>query len=236
MLHGWIKSYKSFLALDLMSSLAQAEPWACFEPTEEPARIGVVQFEIKWPYYRARFDSLYDAATNRDAFEENFYTYTPTSRPLIIAGNTKAEDELLRETVDSNIHCILFDPVRRMMGEADMNAEHEVRRVLAFFERLNNEGITVIACHHDNKAGARGGSNSPISMTGSGAFGGDPDTIVSVEVPYGETQESHKRNLRFTLRNGMDPSPRGMEMLDTGQIEYTSTAWAKEDEDALPAI
>lgn len=240
MLHGWAKSYKTFLGLDLMSALAQGQDWCGFEPEEEPVKVAVVQFEIPWAYYKQRVQLLADHARERTAFNENFLTLTPLIRPKIRAGDKAEEDRLLSILTGSGVQVLLLDPIRRATGSIDMNDESEVRKMLGFFERLNNEGITVIATHHDNKTSARSGGGDPLGMTGSGAWSGDPDTIVSVELPKGDKLNSSKRrNVVFTLRNAPSITPRGFEMHDDGHIIYSTVPHgagfdeADEDEPAI---
>lgn len=222
MLHGWAKSFKTFLALDMLSALAQGQDWCLFEPQEEPARVAVVQFEIPWAYYRKRVEQLAEHAREPLAFRENFLTFTPMVRPKIRAGDKAEEDRLLKILTDAGVQVLLLDPIRRATGNIDMNDESEVRKMLAFFERLNNEGIAVVATHHDNKSSAKQGGGDPLGMTGSGAWAGDPDTIVSVELPKGDQlANSTRRNLVFTLRNAPTIPPRGFDMQEDGHIVYS---------------
>lgn len=221
MLHGWAKSFKTFNAMQLLSQLAQGRDWCCFEPTEEPCAVAVMQFEIPWAFYRQRVQAMAAAAQEPELFNENFFTYSPLVRPRLMAGNTAAEDAVLKDLTDAGIQVLLVDPVRRAFGSGSMNDEDGVRPMLSFFERLNDNGITVVATHHDNKDGAKAGGGSPLAMTGSGAWAGDPDTIVSVELPKGDKlTESTRRNLIFTLRNGPAPTPRGMLLQEDGTPTY----------------
>lgn len=232
MLHGWIKSFKTFLALDMLAALSQGEPWCMFEPTEEPCKVLVIQYEIPWGYYRQRVLALQAQAHNVESFNENFNTWDPLSRPKLVAGNKKQEDFVLQSCVDAGIQVLMLDPVRRATGAIDMNDEKDVRHMLAFFERLNSEGITVIATHHDSKESAKARGGDPIGMTGSGAWSGDPDTIFSIELPKGARIDDPRRNLNFTLRNAPTPAGRAFQMLDDG-IEYYMEPWGS-NEDADP--
>jgi RecA-family ATPase len=237
-LHGWAKSFKSFLALDIAAALAQAQDWCGFEPTEEPCRVAVMQYEIPWPYYQQRIRLLRNVAREGELFDTNFLTFTPLQRPRFVAGNTAQEDMVLATLESAGVQVFLLDPVRRATGVADLNSEKEVRPLLAFFERLQNAGITVITCHHDNKSFARSGGGNPLGMTGVGAFAGDADTIVSVSVPKGGTIDDRTRNLHFTFRNAPSLGARGMEMQEDGHILYSPDPhgnWDGEDE-AEPAI
>lgn len=71
-IHAPAKYLKSWIAMSLASCLAQGEPWAGFEPTEEPARVAYMNFEIPWAYYRERVGLYAQHARRRDLFDENF--------------------------------------------------------------------------------------------------------------------------------------------------------------------
>jgi hypothetical protein len=103
-LHGWAKSFKSYLSLDLGSALAQGQDWCGFEPTEEPAR---------WPSCSSRFPPPTTASASRrcrppratePAFDENFMTWTPLSRPQLRAG-VKEQEEFVRRTLVRPTRC-----------------------------------------------------------------------------------------------------------------------------------
>lgn len=234
--HGWAKSFKSMVTFDMLSLLAQGEPWAGFEPTEEPCKTLIVQYEIPWAYYRQRIVQLRAAAQDVALWEQNFNTWSPLLRPRLRAGDKAQEDLFLRAITDAGIQVVLIDPIRRAVGEADLNAENEVRKMLALFERINAEGITVVATHHDSKAAARSGGGDPLGMTGSGAWAGDPDTIVSISLPRGDDfRESTRRNIDFTLRNAPAVGGRGFDMTDSG-IHYATERWDSDEDPTAPEI
>jgi RecA-family ATPase len=225
-LHGPYKSFKSWIALDLMSSLAQAESWALFEAKQDPIKVAILNFEIPWAYYRERIAAMRRHATQEREFDRNLLTYSPLVRPNLVAGDAKSESVILRDVTDAGISAVLLDPVRRAIGYADPNAEQEVRRMLRFVERLNNEGIAVVLVHHDNKEGDKVGGGDPRFMTGSGAWAGDVDGIVSLTLPQGESRDTGtRRNMRFLLRNAPSPGPRGFELAEDARVTYTHEAF-----------
>jgi len=247
--HGWSKALKSFVSMDGMAKLATGTEWMGFGNQEEPVKVAVLQYEIPWPYYQQRVAAMREAADQSgrlDEFDEHFYTYSPLVRPQLIAGNTQQEDTVIRNLVDAGIQVFLADPVRRMAGHADLNSEQDVRKILGFFERLNDQGITVIYTHHDNKGGAApGAAGSSADMTGSGAFSGDPDSIVNLTLPRGERWETSRlRNISYLLRNAPSPSMKGMEIHENGTLSYSDMphgndpAAAAEDgsEDSAPSL
>lgn len=232
-LHGWAKTFKSFIAFDMMASLAQGQPWCGFDATEEPCRVLVVQFEIPPPYYRERIAGLREQAEDDALFDENFLTYMPLSRPRIVAGHVPEEDKFLHAIEEAGVQVVLFDPLRRMTGGADMNDEKDMRKVLGFFERINDLGVTVVYSHHDGKEAARSRGGEALGMTGSGAIAGDPDSIVSIALPRGEKWgESTRMNLNFLLRNAPSPEPRGMEIHETGRISYQDEPHGQDEDDS----
>lgn len=231
MIHGPAKSFKSYMGFDMLTQLAQGEPWAGFEPSEEACKVLVVQYEIPWAYYRQRVLQMRAHTQDQEVWAHNFHTWTPLSRPKLKAGDRTQEDLLLRSMVDAGIQVVLIDPVRRAAGEADMNAENEVRKMLSFFERINGEGITVVATHHDTKDASRHRGGDIYGMTGSGAFVGDPDTIMSIELPYGDDMRtSTRRNIHFTLRNAPSVPGRAFQMNEDGHLTYANETWDTEED------
>lgn len=224
MFHGPTKSFKSWMALDMALALATSEPWCGFEAMDEPARVCIVQFEVQSSYYQERWRKLRER-TSAELFC-NVGHWEPWHMARLIAGDTALEDAMLEKMLRGNVQIAFFDPIRRMMGLGDMNSEKDVRRPLAFFERLMHEGITVVACHHDNKS--RHGEI--YAMTGSAAFAGDADTIVTIYKPRGHSDESRQRNMKFTLRNGPTPGGRGFEILPDGDTTYRNELWDGEAE------
>lgn len=230
-LHGWAKSFKTFLGIDLLSALSQGQDWCGFEPTEEPCRVAVMQYEVPWGYYQQRVRLLQANAREPELFGTNFLTFTPMQRPNFTAGNVAQEDFILKTLETHDVQVFLLDPIRRATGLADLNSEREVRPLLHFFERLQDSGVTVVTTHHDNKTYSRQGGGDPLGMTGVGAFAGDADTIVSVSIPKGMTIEEPIRNLHFTLRNAPSISARGMRMGEDGHIVYSTSAYDNSADD-----
>ena len=231
MLHGPYKSFKSWIALDLMAALAQGEAWALFEARQGPIRAAVLNFEIPLPYYQVRLREMRQQAKFRDEFDQNLLTYTPGIRPQLVAGDRKSEDPIIRNLLEAQAGVVLIDPVRRAIGFADPNAENEVRKMLRFAERLNDYGIAVVLVHHDNKEGDKYGGGDPRYMTGSGAWAGDVDGIVSLSLPRGEPRDTGtRRNLHFLLRNAQSPSSRGFE-LDGTRATYSLSPYDEDEKE-----
>lgn len=219
-LHGSYKSYKTWVALSLAQSLATGRAWCTFESTDDAAKVAYFNFEIPWFYFRERVAKFADTAEDRELFLDNFHAYGVPARPRLTTGNAESEDKVIEHLLDAGIMVAIIDPVRRAIGFADMNAENEVRRMLHFSERLNDVGITSILLHHDNKDSDRGGGGDPSGMTGSGAWAGDVDTIVSISRPKGVLRQEPKRNLTFLLRNAPAPADKGFTLGEDASVTY----------------
>lgn len=225
MIHGWAKSYKSYLAFDLAACLAQGVEWCGFEFTGgEPAKVGIVQYEIKFPYYKQRMAQLYEAATYPGLLDDNYFTFKPLIYPDLKAGNQAQLEVLMREIEAAEIQVIVIDPIRQTLSGADMNSEQDASMLRNLVEPIKSMGVSVVLTHHDNKAAGRQGGGDPLGMTGSGAFAGDADTIISVSVPKEMTVKDCYRNLDFTLRNAPAPATRSMRFTEDERLAYLPTS------------
>lgn len=234
-LHATFKSFKTWIALDLATALATAHPFAGFAyATDRPARVAYFNFEIPWAYYQERVRRFAEAAADREAFLDNFYGYQPITRPHLVTGNTESEDAVIANLTEGGIDVVVIDPIRRAMGFASMNDENEVRRPLHFAERLNRLGITVVLVHHDNKESDKQGGGDPAGMTGSGAWAGDVDSIISVSRPSGFPRDDTRRNVGFLLRNAPSPDPQGFMLPEQGPMVWQADTWVQEIRDAGP--
>jgi hypothetical protein len=232
LMHATFKSFKTWIALSMASSIAQGEPWATFENVEGPAKVAYLNFEVPWAYYQQRVQKFAAAAVKPDLFLDNYYGYEPLGRPHLTAGNRESEDKVLKVLTGGDIQVVFLDPVRRAMGLADMNAENEVRRILGFAERCTDEGLTVVMLHHDNKASDAQGGGDPAGMTGSGAWAGDADTIISISRPAGQKRDSRRRNVSFLCRNAPSPAGKGFELTEDGQALWVPNTWIEDEAEA----
>lgn len=231
LLHGWKGSYKSWLVFDLAVALAEGGSWIEFETThqEEPPKIGVLQFEIPPTYYAERFKFL-AKDMERPELVSNIAHFSPFDwPPEFVTGVKKYEEKYLKLITEAGIEVMIFDPIRQMVGAKSMNDEEIQQTLVRFFKRLNAEGITVVATHHDSKSGTKdGGGGSLLSATGASNIITAADTVVSVQLPKNDDLEmSKRRNLRFKVRGAADPSPRRFEMADD-KLAYGKGTWNEE--------
>lgn len=233
MIHGPAKSFKSYLALDMLAQLSQGRGWLSFDFTgNSPLKVGVVQYEIPPAYFQDRVRDLFENAYDQDLFAENFLTFTPVVKPQLRAGNADQLRHLLGEIEYSGVQVLLIDPVRQALSGADLNSEKDVSLLRELVEPVKAMGVTVVLTHHDNKAAVTSKAGNPLGMTGSGAFSGDPDTIVSLTLPPGVANEDmstcRHRDCYFMLRNAPAPEPRSFEFVPADEDRASHFSYSTE--------
>ena len=224
-IHGWAKSFKSYMAFDMCALLAQGLPWCEFEFTGgEPVRAGIVQYEIPFAYYQQRIAQLHSHSDRSELLDENLVHFTPLSYPQLRAGDKRQQEALLRELDYSEVQVLLIDPIRRTLSGADLNSEKDVSLLRELVEAIQSTGVSVVLTHHDNKNYSRMGGGDPLGMTGTGAFAGDADSIISVSIPKGLTVKEPYRNIDFTLRNAPSPDTRSVRFDEQELLIYSREA------------
>lgn len=220
-IHGAAKNYKSYVAFDLLARLATGRGWAGFDYIQDgPIRVGVVQYEIRPGYYQDRVRALLESMSDEQeqaSFLDNYLTLDALVGAHITVDDKAALQAFYREVEDADLQVVLLDPVRQMMSDKDLNSEQDVALLRALINPLKDMGVTVILTHHDNKEYAQRGSGNPLGMTGSGAFAGDADTIVSIALPRGVgaefTAQCTHRDMFYMLRNAASPEPNHFQFL-----------------------
>jgi hypothetical protein len=213
--HGAAKNYKSYLTFDLCARLATGRGWAGFDFTGgAPCRVGIVQYEIRPGYYQDRVKALLESITDADEqqrFLDNFLSLDALAGTHLTVDDKPALQAFYREVDEAALDVVLLDPVRQMMADKDLNSEQDVSLLRAVVNPLKDMGVTVILTHHDNKESAYRGGGNPLGMTGSGAFAGDADSIISIALPGNIgpefTSQCHHRDMYWMLRNAPSPDP-----------------------------
>ena len=227
--HGKKKSLKSVIALELVRALATGTPFAGYIPYifARPARVAIVQFEVPPFSFQERAWSLLPGMTDEQIalFNENVFVHTLNDDKL---PRMKMDDpdflphlQRLIQPVERGpdkrpgIDVILFDPVQRMTGKANQSQSNEMDPLFDACGVLQNDGLTTILCHHNNKASGKS-ERDPDSMTGTQRFSGDADAIASVwydDEYMKDDRNPHKikeRNFDWEVRSGGIPVGRGV--------------------------
>lgn len=161
---GEPKCCKSFLALDLVVSVASGRPCLGRFPVRRAGRALLFAAEDALSVVRTRLEGIALArGTSLESLDVQVIT-APTVR-LDVAGDR----ERLRNTVaDLRPRLLVLDPFVRL-HRVDENASGEVAPLLAFLRELNREHeLAVVVVHHARKGGAR--SRAGQALRGSSEF------------------------------------------------------------------
>ena len=165
---------------------------------------------------------LLRAGMLRPELFKNIGHFSPLNLPQLVSSNTKQMAAVRDILVSAEVDAVLLDPYRQLIGVRSTNEQEAQQEVIQFARELNREGIATILTHHDSKTGARNRGGSNLDMTAGDVLAGAADTIISVQLPKGDAQESARRNLRFSkIRNAPPVGPRGFEMKE-GVLHYQS--------------
>lgn len=212
--HAPKKSLKSVLAIEMVRALTTGTAFAGaydFINPAGPPKVGVFQMEIRPQAFQRRLLawSHLMPASQFDAFLSNAFAYQIADNKLPRVKVTQPEFKGVVEDFlgTTGATVLLFDPLQRLTGEGDLDRANEMEKLLDYFAELQNQGITIIACHHNNKAAGKN-ARDPNAMTGTQRFGADADSICSVYhdpscmIDDDNSDRLRQRNFAWTLRNG----------------------------------
>lgn len=212
-IHGPMKSLKSFVVLELSRALATGTQFAASYEFIRPvshARVLLVQMEIPPHGFQTRLQGMFDhlPLPQQDPFQDNLLIYGVANNalPRMKATDTNFRDHLLRVGEISEADVILFDPLQRLSGTMNLDKSHEIESLMGTFTALQDRGHTVVFVHHNNKENATGGN--PYAASNSQRIGADADSICSMVWnkdamrPDDNPDGVKERNFVWTLRGG----------------------------------
>jgi RecA-family ATPase len=166
---GVPESHKSFIALDVVKSLALGKPFLDTFPAQQCKTL-IIDEENSYGRILARFNALTDE--NLDA-------------KVICDGHIKIDEPGTVEGVIEYCHsngfgAVVFDSLSSMHN-ADESSNPQMAKVFENFIRLKQEGLTVIIIHHEPKVS----KNKPqlASLRGAGDIWAKCDTHISLRHP-----------------------------------------------------
>ncbi len=107
------------------------------------------------------------------------------------------KEAILQMAEGHDFDVIIADPVYKIMNGADENAAGEIAKMLANLEEIaHRSDAAFIYAHHFSK-GLQSGKESIDRSSGSGVFGRDPDTIVTLS----KHSKEDCRSVELILRN-----------------------------------
>jgi hypothetical protein len=179
-LGGTSKSNKSWCLLDLAISVASGEKWWGHRCAKVP--VVYINFELHRWSIAQRLNALCAARPECKELGATLALWNLRGRNADLALlRPKLEEQLARH----QFGLIILDPAYKLLGDRDENANGEIAGLMNEFEALaQSSGAAVVVAHHFAK-GDSAAKNAVDRMSGAGAWGRDPDSIL-VLTPHEE--------------------------------------------------
>ena len=191
-LSGTSKSNKTWCLLNLAASVASGAEWL----GRRCARVPVLylNFELHDWALNQRLNSICAVRPECDGVDDNLHLWNLRGHNSdITLLRPKLEEQLARY----EFGLIILDPVYKVLGDRDENANGEIAGLMNELEQLaQRTRAAIVIAHHF----AKGDSTAKASidrMSGAGAWARDPDSLV-VMTPH---EEDNCFTVNMTLRN-----------------------------------
>jgi len=197
MLAGGSKSFKTWVLMDLALSVATGKGWWGFKTTK--GRVLYLNMELMVEFAEERTRSIMAAkgitATDTVGLDTwHLRGYARDFKELL--------PQILRAVAGVQYDLIILDPVYKVLGERDENANGEVAELLNEFESLAVKTGAALAYGHHHSKGNQGEKDAKDRSSGAGAWTRDPDSLIDL-TPH---EEEEHFIVTYTLRNH---KPRG---------------------------
>lgn len=190
MVAGGSKSFKTWVLLDLGLSVATGTPW--WGMATVPGRVLYVNLELMREFCEQRVRRIMEAKHMKEL---------TTFDSWHLRGYARDFKELLPHVLaamgGSKYSLIILDPVYKILGERDENANGEVAQLLNEFEALAVRTGAAVAYGHHHSKGNQSEKDARDRSSGAGAWTRDPDALVDL-TPH---EEDEHFVATFTLRN-----------------------------------
>jgi hypothetical protein len=172
-LSGTSKSNKTWCLIDLALSVAAGQPW-WGRPTL-PAPVLYINLELSREFFVERVHAIVGARPELKNHSRNWNVWHLRGHSRDI---TDLRPRLQRYLDNYDLSLIVLDPVYKLLGNRDENANGDITSLMNEFERLaENTGAAIVISHHFAKGDPA--VKDPIDrMSGAGVWARDPDSIV----------------------------------------------------------
>ena len=187
---GSSKTNKTWLLLDLGTAVATGGTWLGMRALQ--GKVLYVNLEILSPYLRKRFQALLgDQAT---VPMPDFDTWNLRGIRIDL---TTLRAEIIRRVKAKGYILVIIDPIYKLLLGLDENRAGDIGTVCFELERIAKEsGAAVIYAAHFSKGG-QAGKESVDRISGSGVYGRDADTLITLT----RHTVDNCYAVEFTLRN-----------------------------------
>ncbi|MEY5101111.1 MAG: hypothetical protein RJA36_3830 [Pseudomonadota bacterium] len=196
MIAGGSKSFKTWVLLHLGLSVATGTPW--WGMKTKPGRVLYVNLELMREYCEVRTRQICAAMKVERA--EQFDSWHLRGYACDF---TKLLPHFFTMAAGSKYALIILDPVYKILGDRDENANGEVAQLLNDFEALAVRTGAAVAYGHHHSKGNQSEKDARDRSSGAGAWTRDPDALIDL-TPH---QEDEHFTATFTLRNHAPKAP-----------------------------
>ncbi len=190
MIAGGSKSFKTWVLLDLALSVSTGSPW--WGKRTVAGRVLYLNLELMQPFCEARVRSVMEAKKITEAEGLDTWHLRGQARDF-----TDLLPHLLAQATAVKYALIILDPIYKVLGERDENANGEVAELLNAFEALAVRTGAAIAYGHHHSKGNQAAKDARDRSSGAGAWTRDPDALIDL-TPH---EEEDHFTVTYTLRN-----------------------------------
>lgn len=174
MIGGASKSGKTWILADLALSVATGKDWLGFPVTK--GRVLFINLEIQ-PFAFAKRQNDIALAKGIDLKQGELHVWNLRGH---CADLTVLARQIIQRARDGGYSLIIIDPIYKVLGGRDENSAGEIGNLLNEVERLAVETGAAVAFGHHFTKGNASGKESIDRVSGSGTWGRDPDTILTL--------------------------------------------------------
>ena len=196
MIAGGSKSFKTWVLMHLGLAVASGLPWWGMATIK--GRVLYVNLELMREFCEVRSRFLTNALKLDRV--EGFDSWH-------LRGYARSFTELMPHFVTAMAQgqyaLIILDPVYKILGDRDENANGEVAELLNEFEALARKTGAAVAYGHHHSKGNQSEKDARDRSSGAGAWTRDPDALIDM-TPHAEDEHF---TATFTLRNHAPKKP-----------------------------
>lgn len=221
------KARKTWLLLDLAVSVASGTPFWNLPTLQSP--VLYINFELPRPFLAFRLQGICDAKHLPVPQFLDFQTLRGHAAPLyrLLPG-------LLQKIKPGQYRLIILDPIYKGLGARDENSAGDTAQLCNELESLavSTNAAVVFAAHFSK--GNQAAKDAIDRISGSGVFGRDPDSIITLtkhEIEGAYTVDSILRNLpelppfvvqwRFPLMLPCDLNPDNLKQIPGRKPDFS---------------
>jgi hypothetical protein len=195
---GGSKSYKTWLLMHLAFCMSHNVPWLGFKTTR--CHVGYCNLELKGAIFNDRLLQIQNVMGIRPipgAFFVHHFRDSAIAPALLYLA--------VLESVKNPIYdVVIIDPVYKLLGDKDENSASDMAALMFDLERIAAENNASVIFGHHYPKGSSANKDPLDRLAGSGVFGRDLDSVMTL-TPH---REECCYTADFILRNHkpIDPS------------------------------